>query len=116
MRVRVIELFEEGKQVPRWQLSLLKVTEGELAMVEFRDEVLNRHMRAAHLHQVDGPMNKREMDILTPLLDAAVLWIRDQRMTITGFQREVLGKTTAQTWLIEIVTQTPPALATPYTA
>lgn len=103
MHVQVVRLFEDGKQIPRWQYSYLKPVFGELRLQQSRDEYLNRHMRSAHLLDDEGPINQRRGEKIPPLIDAAILWISGQRMTISGFERSELLATYAQTWLVEVI-------------
>lgn len=106
MQVSVVRLWVNGKLVPRWQLAQLKPTIGDLSLKESRDEHLNRFQRSAHLFDSTGAINQRKGELIPPLIDAAVLWIRDRRMTISGFERDEMSSVTyAQTWLIEVISQ-----------
>lgn len=99
MFVRVECLWDEGTQVSREALLKRKMNSicGELVIEGHQDEYLKRYYRVARLMNGD-------FESLSPLLDAAVLWARGSAMTITGFERdEVLNKTFAQTWRVEIV-------------
>ncbi|HYD58990.1 MAG TPA: hypothetical protein VEC35_01450 [Noviherbaspirillum sp.] len=100
MKVSVVRLWNEGKQVPRWQLSTLKPVVGELRIQESRDDHLNRFMRSAHLFDFS---QRGHPDALPPLVDAAVLYIKGSTMSISGFERGDMGPTYAQTWLIEVL-------------
>jgi hypothetical protein len=98
MQVKVTCLRKDGKPYPRWQLGTLTAVTGELRIEEARDEHLNRFMRCARLldHTREYP------DVLPPLIDAAVLWIKGHTMSVTGFER-IEQTDYAQTWLIEVI-------------
>jgi hypothetical protein len=93
VKVRIICLRKEGKQIPKWQLGRLEISSGELRIEEARNEYLSRFMRSARLldHALERP------DALPPLIDAAVLWLKHSSMAITGFEN-VDGVDYAQTW------------------
>lgn len=97
MMVKVEQLWRDGKQIPRWQYAQLKSVVGELRIQEGNDEYLRRHLRTAHLVQDQG------REVIPPLIDAAVLWIKDNRMIISGFERGDMLPTYAQTWLVELL-------------
>lgn len=100
MQVKVTRLWENGKLVPKWRLSQIIKVDGNLSLRESRDEHLNRSQRSAYLH-FDG------LQVAPTLIDACVLWIRGDLMTISGFERDELSNVTyAQTWLIEIINST----------
>lgn len=104
MRASVVRLWQDGKLVPRWQLSYLKPVIGELQLGEGKDEHLRRNLRTAHLIDFSlAPNCGKSLDAIPPLVDAAVLWILDSRMTISGFERGELMLTVAQTWLVELL-------------
>ena len=86
MLVKIECLWRDGKQVPRWQLGQLAEFHGDLKIQERRDEYLCRFMRVARLlDEITG------IELLEPLHDVAVLWILENRMAITGFERDALS-------------------------
>lgn len=97
MKVYILPLWESGKLVPRWRIGQIRRHKGDLVISEDRDEHLNRTMRAARLCDHEGN------DVITPLSDAAVLWMRGTQMTITGLERCDVYPTYAQTWFIEVL-------------
>lgn len=108
MQVSVTRLWENGKLVPRWRISQLVSVPGDLRLTESRDNHLNRSQRSASLVDSEGDMNKRRGELIPPLIDACVLWIRGNKMTISGYERdEMTSITYAQTWLIEVQSQEP---------
>jgi hypothetical protein len=98
MKVKVVRLRHEGKPHPRWRLSTLESVVGELRIEEAKDENLSRFMRRARLLN----LVLQESEMLPPLIDAAVLWLKGNSLAITGFER-IESTDYAQTWLIEVV-------------
>lgn len=99
---RVVRLWRDGKQVPRWQLAQLKVEVGELRIEACNDEHLRWYLRRASLYNFSqAPGNGS--NVIPPLADAAVLWVSGNRMSISGFERDDLLQTYAQTWLVEVL-------------
>jgi hypothetical protein len=101
MQVQITCLRKEGKAYPRWQLANLASYTGELRIEESREENLSRFMRRARL--LDHEQDK--LEVLPPLMDAAVLWLKENKMAITGFER-IESTDYAQTWLVEVLSAT----------
>ncbi|GIZ51089.1 hypothetical protein NCCP691_11030 [Noviherbaspirillum aridicola] len=98
----MVRLWRDGIQVPRWQLAQLQPVAGELRIEENKDELLRRFLRVARLLGCTAPDLGRDM--LPPLVDAAVIYIKGDRISISGFERGEMSQTYAQTWLVETVT------------
>lgn len=96
-------LWEEGMQIPRWRFATKRTfVKGELRIEDDKDDYLKRTLRRARLFEIAEHDSVTE--VLPPRHDAAVLWIRKNEMTITGFERDPLfHKAYAQTWFIEIL-------------
>lgn len=111
MEVHVIRLREEGQAVPRWQLSYRKNVYGELRLEESRNEYLSRFLQTAHLFD----FRLKTIEVLAPLLAAAVLWIKLDSMAITGFEHSA-GIDYAQTWLVTLpdMPKDGPGMVCPY--
>ena len=103
MRVRVIRLWRDGVQIPRWQFAQQDPVEGELRIQEGNDELLRRHLRTAHLFDFSRDKKAAGPDAIPPLIDAAVLYVKGSQMSISGFERNAMLPTVAQTWLVEIL-------------
>lgn len=101
MLVNVVRLWEDGKLIPRWRISYEKPVFGELVLREGHDEHLRRNLRIASLHN-HPPKAGEPLDVIPPLVDAAVLYITDNRMSISGFERGDMLPTVAQTWLVNL--------------
>jgi hypothetical protein len=106
MNVQVERMWCDGKLIPRWRLGALKPVQGELRIEECRDEYLRRNLRMARLLNITDQASGNG-DALPPLYDVAVLYVRGDRMSITGFERdEGLGQPVvyAQTWVVQVLT------------
>jgi hypothetical protein len=98
MYVQVVCLRIQGKALPRWQLSCVEAKRGYLSIEECYSDYLSRFMRSARLLN----STNNHADVFPPLRDAAVLWVKGNIMTITGFEHiELIDY--AQTWLVELV-------------
>lgn len=97
MLVQVSRMWNNGILIPRWRRSTIQPVCGDLVLREGRDEFLRRTLRTAHLVE---PGQGRE--VIPALVDAAVLSIMENRMTISGFERFEAHPTVAQTWLVEL--------------
>lgn len=100
MSVIVAQLYEEnGRPLARHRAVSVKPTHlGELLLTEAHDPKLRRSVRTAYLRDAGTGA-----DVLPPLRDAVVLFIRAGSMTITGFEEEFLSKKChAQSWYIEV--------------
>lgn len=101
MKVAVIRLWEDGKRIPKWQWGRLKSVVGELRFDEHKEPDFRRTMRVARL--VDNSPRTGGVDLITPLTDAAVVWIKDNKMSIAGIEHSTIFASVAQTWLVEII-------------
>lgn len=100
MRVKVRPLRKEGRLL--WSDSAeLKAPgyAGMLTIDEKRDPALGRTLTRAKLSSISsGP----DTDLLPELLDVRLLWAREQKMRLAGFER--IGSVDyAQTWSIEVL-------------
>lgn len=87
---------EVGAPVPRWLQATGVWHEGHVRVREEFDEAAGRHMLIARLIQVG-----RGLEVRPPLLDARLLLLNDDRLVLTGLQRDDLtGMDTAQAWLL----------------
>lgn len=101
MLVRIAQLYEDGgRPLPRHRaVTRQPEHEGFLTLTEEHDRDLRRSVRSARLRSPTGGP-----DILPPLRDAVVIWISDNRMTLTGFETdELTRRSVAQSWFVEIV-------------
>jgi len=100
MKLAVVCLRCKGRRVPKWQLHRAMRVVGEMTITEQRDDVLHRISRVARV--ID--FQRRPMDLLPPLFDATLLWMSNDQLALTGFERDdTTGTATdfAQTWLCE---------------
>lgn len=101
MLVRVATIYEDkGRQVPRHR-AITRHPEylGRLVLAEQHDRELRRSVRSAYLRAPDGD----GADVLPRLRDAVVLWVDGNRMTITGFETDVVeNRSFAQSWYVEV--------------
>ena len=75
---------------------------GEMTITEQRDDLLHRISRVARV--ID--FQRRPIDLLPPLFDATLLWMSNDQLAVTGFERvDTTGDFTdfARTWLCEVV-------------
>lgn len=89
-----IRIWRDGILVPRWHLAQLQPVAGELRIEENKDEHLRRFLRAATLLASAPPDHGR--DVLPPLIDAAVIYIKGDRISISGFERGEMSQTYAR--------------------
>jgi len=104
MRLAVVCLRCKGRRVPKWQLHRATRMVGEMTITEQRDDVLHRISRVARV--ID--FQRRPIDLLPPLFDATLLWMSNDQLAVTGFERvDTTGDFTdfAQTWLCEVMVQ-----------
>lgn len=100
MLVKVALLYEEaGRPLPRHRAVTARPSHlGKLSLSEELDRDMRRTVRSARLCDPSTCA-----DVLPPLLDAVVLWINGECMTITGVERDDLTrKRTAQSWYVEL--------------
>lgn len=71
---------------------------GELSVMEARDHELNRPVVCARLRDAAGGAAS---DILPELNDAHLLWAKDRKLRLSGFEK-VDSAAYAQTWVVEL--------------
>jgi hypothetical protein len=100
MYVRVAQLFENGKPLPRHRsITAQPVHIGRLRLFEQHDTEYRRSMVYAVL--AEGSTGAH---ILPRLHDAVVRWIGDGAMTISGFEHDqVTQECRAQSWYVQLV-------------
>lgn len=101
MQVRVAQLYEDGgRPLPRHLMVTLRPSHyGKLSVVEEYDRELRRSVRSAHLRDTDTGAH-----VLAPLRDTVLVWAGEGRMTLTGFEADVLTRRcVAQSWFVEVV-------------
>lgn len=100
MLAKVALLYEEGgRPLPRHRAVTARPAHlGKLSLSEEQDRDMRRTVRSARLCDLSTGSN-----VLPPLLDAVVLWISGECMTITGVEVDDLTrKRTAQSWYVEL--------------
>jgi len=103
VKLAVVCMRCKGRRVPKWQLHRATRYVGQLTVTEERDELLHRTCRVARV--IDD--FRRPTNVLPPLFDATLLWMSNDQMVLTGFERDdSIGSITdyAQTWLCEKTT------------
>lgn len=100
MKVAVRFRYEDGgRPVGKWREAFehALVTRGDLILEAAFVRELNSHMNVATLRSEDG--------IQHTLLRAEVLYMKEEFLTITGLEHDMLyNKYSAQTWHVEILT------------
>jgi len=100
MFVRVAQLFEDGRPLPRHRaITAQPVHVGRLTLTEQHDHEFRRSMYLAILRNegVGG-------DVLPRLRDAVVRWIGDGSMTISGFEfNEANRQCSVQSWYVQLI-------------
>lgn len=100
MFVRVAQLFEDGRPLPRHRsITARPVHTGYLTLTDQHDRDFRRGMTYAVLRDaVAGG------DVLPRLRDAVVRWIGDGCMTISGFEFDDTSREcTVQSWYVQLV-------------
>ena len=100
MREKVRALRKNGRLV--WAGPAEATTPGVAGMLtidEKRDPALGRTMPRAKL---TGITAGSDTDLLPELLDVQLLWAREQKMRLTGFEH-IDNVAYAQTWAIEVM-------------
>lgn len=101
MHVRIITLYDRGRKMPRWREGRPGI-EGVLEIKETHDPATSRARRTARLFDALGI----PVPGVVPLLDATVLYVSGDQMTITGIERMQDERTGlfeheyAQTWAV----------------
>ena len=100
MFVRVAQLFEDGRPLPRHRsITAQPVHTGYLTLTEQHDKDFRRSMTYAVLRDV-----ALGGDVLPRLRDAVVRWIGDGCMTISGFELDdTTRECTVQSWYVQLV-------------
>jgi hypothetical protein len=100
MYVRVAQLFEEGRPLPRHRsITAQPVHIGHLTLTEQHDQAFRRSMSLAILRNTGAGD-----DVLPRLRDAVVRWIGDGSMTISGFEfNEVSRQCSVQSWYVQVI-------------
>lgn len=95
-RLWCLALREGGRPIPRWQQATREWREGLLRIQEEKDALTGRTMLVARLHHAD-----RGNEVRQPLLDARIVQMNDDRMVLTGIERDELHRVdVAQAWLL----------------
>lgn len=97
MRVRVLPLRRNGRNLNRDELKTVPRHVGILRVGEGRDHELGRPVVLARLLDPAGGLGT---DILPELSDARLLWAEDKKMRLTGVER-TKDADFAQTWSVE---------------
>ena len=92
-----------GVTLPRHQSAFKSAVRGCLCIRDHFDPVLSRYSRIARLTDVES----KTKDLLQPLFDAYLVAIRDDSMTLAGFETHDVfdgtKATYAQTWVVTAV-------------
>jgi len=100
MRVKVRPLRKEGRLV--WAGAVEAKAPGFAGMLtidEKRDPDFGRTLTRAKLSSIAAGS---DVDLIPELLDVRVLWAREQKMRLAGFER-IADVDYAQTWAIEVL-------------
>jgi len=106
MRAQITTLYDRGRKVPRWREGR-PGTIGVLEIKEAFDQPTSRTRRTATLYDPSGV----PIASVKPLLDATVLYVSADRMTITGIERLEDERTGmfeheyAQSWAVIIMAE-----------
>lgn len=99
MRVKVRPLRKEGRLIVSTEQPKTPGFAGVLTVEEKRDHVSGRTLARARL---TGITTSSDTDLLPELLDVRLLWARDDKLRVAGFER--IGNVEyAQTWAVEVV-------------
>ena len=101
MLVKVVQLFEDGRPLPRHRaVRAQPVHLGQLTFVEEYDRDVKRTIQKASLKRLGDGAN-----VLPPMRDAVVRWIGDGSLTISGLEIDDLTRVlTAQSSLAQVDT------------
>jgi hypothetical protein len=102
MYVKVCQLYEEGRPLPRHRSIMLQpLNIGRLRLLEEHSREVRRAVVYALLQ---GPVGE---DVIPRLHDAVVRYIADGCMTITGIERdEITRSCQAQSWFVQVHSDT----------
>ncbi|WP_374513758.1 hypothetical protein [Niveibacterium sp.] len=104
MHVTVATLYDRGRRLPRWREGRPGIA-GRLDLSEKFDQASGRTRRTARLIDEGG----LEIAELPPLMDATVLYVFGDQMTITGIERledertGMMQHEYAQSWAVLIL-------------
>lgn len=98
MLVKVAQLFEKGRPLPRHRsITAQPVKLGNLRLVEEYSREFRRTISYAILQSTAGP------EVVPRLHDAVVRHVADGCMTISGFERdELTGACLGQSWFVQV--------------
>jgi len=113
MIFQVTRLRVKGAILPRFRQALFHPKIGNLQLVDYQDEVCRRWLRRAVLLDDAG----REIEGFPALLDASVVHVARDYMTMTGFERllnplENRFYDYQQTWYIQPISEETKATTT----
>jgi hypothetical protein len=99
MKVKVRPLRKEGRLLVSSDNTLqMPKFAGVLTVDEKKDHVSGRTLARARL---TGVSTGTEADLLPELMDVRLLWAKDDKLRMTGFER-VGNAEYAQTWSVEV--------------
>jgi len=100
MLVRIAQLFEDGRPLPRHRaITAQPVHVGNLSLTEDYDQEFRRRMSYANLRQM-----LTGAEVLPRLHDAVVRWIGDKCMTISGFELDPhTRECSVQSWYVQLI-------------
>jgi hypothetical protein len=99
MWVKVTQLMEDGGRPMARHRAVTQrpLVVGQLSLIDRHDKELRRSVVCASL------LSNLGQDMLPPLRDAVVRFIRDGAMTISGMETDdMTRKITAQSWYVEV--------------
>lgn len=99
MKVKVRRMRTKGELVTSPDDPKSPGFAGLLTVDEFRDHVSGRALVRARLTKAAPDLNT---DILPELMDARLLWAKDAKLRVNGFERIGTAEY-MQTWSIEVV-------------
>lgn len=102
MQVKVIRLFDEGRQLPKWREGGLPWHQGEFILDDKYDDVFKRTMTFAKLMRLPGEAG--DPFVLEPLRNAVVVVMKDDWLRVQGFEYDDFSKKNFyQTWHVEFL-------------
>ena len=103
MKTTILEMRSRGVARPRETLRNQTTYKGELEIIDTRENTYNRILKLANLKDGDGR-------IIKTLYNVSILWLTDDKLGITGFERVPLNGELvdfAQSWVCRIDSQDP---------
>jgi len=100
MLVRIAQMFDEGRPLPRNRaVTRQPDIEGRLCVTEQYDKDFRRTIRTARVEKLDGTG-----PAIPDLRDAVVIWIGDGHMTIAGFEQDAMSRRcSSMSWYVAVV-------------